>query len=232
MKYISSLTFLFSLLLIQSEAIAFVSTNTGFVGPLRSRGFALIPAPQAVNLKPQNIIIDGSWSVIAKPGAQGMPLKRLTNGARELHNLSFSAKSQKNIVLEIRPGSVKGSSDSALNAQGYLLTIAPQEIRISGNSPAGLFYGVQSLLQLLRSDDKGRMIAPECEIRDWPSVELRVAHWDTKHHQDRLETLKRYLDQSAFFKINAIAFEIYDKYEFPRHPVIGAPGAFTKAEMQ
>ena len=233
MKFISGLIFLFSFLfLIQSDAIAFTYSDSGFISPLRSRGFALVPAPQEVRLKPQNIIVDGSWSVLARAGAQGMLLKRLTTGALELHNLSFSAKGQKNIVLELRPGIVKGSPDTALNAQGYLLNIAPGEIRISGNSQAGLFYGVQSLLQLLRADDKGRMIVPEGEIRDWPSTELRFAHWDTKHHQDRIETLKRYLDQSAFFKINAIAFEIYDKYEFPRHPLIGAPGAFTKVEIQ
>ena len=103
---------------------------------------------------------------------------------------------------------------------------------ITGNSKAGLFYGVQSLLQLLRRDTEGKLILPEAEIHDWPGLQLRFAHWDTKNHQDRVETLKRYLNEAAYFKINAIAFEIYDKYEFPRHPVIGAPGAFTKAEMQ
>ncbi len=56
-------------------------------------------------------------------------------------------------------------------------------------------------------------------------------HWDTKHHQKRIATLKRYLDQAAYFKFNAVAFEMEDKYEFPSHPIIGAPGAYTKAEM-
>jgi len=46
------------------------------------------------------------------------------------------------------------------------------------------------------------------------------------------ETLKRHLDWGAYFKVNAMAFEIEDKYEFPSHPVIGAPGAFTLDEMQ
>ena len=35
----------------------------------------------------------------------------------------------------------------------------------------------------------------------------------------------------AFFKANAISFEMEDKYEYPRHPVIGAPRAYTRAEM-
>ena len=46
-----------------------------------------------------------------------------------------------------------------------------------------------------------------------------------------METLKRYIDWSAYFKINAIAFEMEDKYEYPIHPVIGHPNAFTKEEM-
>ncbi len=54
----------------------------------------------------------------------------------------------------------------------------------------------------------------------------------TKHHQDRPETLKRFIDWTSFFKANAIGFEIEDKYEFPRHPVVGAPGAFTRAQVQ
>ncbi len=56
---------------------------------------------------------------------------------------------------------------------------------------------------------------------------IRFLHWDTKHHQDRIETLKRYLDWSARFKVNRIGFELEDKFAYPSHPVIGAPGAFT-----
>ena len=44
--------------------------------------------------------------------------------------------------------------------------------------------------------------------------------------------MRRFIDWASFFKVNAIGFEIEDKYEFPQHPVVGAPGAFTKAEMQ
>ena len=108
----------------------------------------------------------------------------------------------------------------------------PQRIEITGNANPGLLHGVQSLLQLLRLKSGGAWSLPEAEIEDWPALPLRFIHWDTKHHQDRPETLKRFIDWASFFKVNAIGFEIEDKYEFPRHPVVGAPGAFTKAEMQ
>ncbi|MGW8181882.1 MAG: family 20 glycosylhydrolase, partial [bacterium] len=69
-------------------------------------------------------------------------------------------------------------------------------------------------------------------ILDWPATELRFQHWDTKHHQDRLEVLKRYIDWSARFKFNMIGFELEDKFSYPSHPVIGAPGAFTPEQLQ
>ena len=47
-----------------------------------------------------------------------------------------------------------------------------------------------------------------------------------------METLKRYLDWAARFKINMIGFELEDKFEYPSNPIIGAPGAFTTAELQ
>ncbi len=203
-----------------------------FLTPLRSRGFSLIPAPQQVKLGKQNINVDNSWMLVSEPGKDNMATKRLIQGASDLHNLTLSSKGEKKIILSVKSGTVKGTDDPALNRQGYLLKVAPGKIEITGNADEGLFYGVQSLLQLLRRNPAGQLVVPECEIKDWPTLQLRFVHWDTKHHQKRMETMKRLIDWHAFFKVNMIALEIEDKYEYPRHPVIGAPGAYTKAEMQ
>lgn len=223
--------------LINSDASAQSGSNPeekqiGFVTPLRSRGFALLPAPQQVVLGKKNIVVDNSWSVASSTGKQNSAYNVLLRRADDLHNLQFSQTGAKKIVLKIHAGIVKGTDDPALNEQGYLLKITPEKIEITGNADAGLFYGVQSLLQLLRRDEAGNLVVPECEIRDWPSLQLRFVHWDTKHHQKRIETLKRLIDWHALFKVNMISFEMEDKYEYPSRPVIGTPGAYTKAEMQ
>ncbi len=203
-----------------------------FLTPLRARGFSLIPAPQQIELGTHNVVIDDSWSILSMIGTEDIAVKRLIQGGFELHSLTFAAKGKKKIILSVMPGTVKYPDDPALEEQGYLLRIMPSSVEITGNSRTGLFYGVQGLLQLLRHDSSGKLIVPECLIRDWPDLQLRFVHWDTKHHQKRIETMKRLIDWYAFFKINMIAFEIEDKYEYPRHPVIGAPGAYTKAEIQ
>jgi len=209
-----------------------VLQSYGFVNELRSRGYSLIPAPQKVELRQGDFELNGSWRIESRVGESHMALRRLRSGASELHGIGFGGSGGGKVVLEVVPGTVKETDDPALNEQGYRLVLEPGKISVKGSSDMGLFYGVQSLLQLMRGIAPGRCTLPAGTITDWPDLQLRFIHWDTKHHQDRPETLKRFMDQAAFFKVNCIGFEIEDKYEYPRHPIIGAPGAFTKAEMQ
>ncbi|MGI6574149.1 MAG: glycoside hydrolase family 20 zincin-like fold domain-containing protein [Fermentimonas sp.] len=209
-----------------------VEKDAPFLTELKTRGFSLLPAPQQVELGDKNVIVDGSWGVESSVGKDNIAYKRLIEGVSELHNLNFGLQGKKKIFLGVKSGTIKSTNDVELLKQGYLLQITAESIHITGNTEVGLFYGVQSLLQLIRRNPSGECIVPECAIRDWPATQLRFVHWDTKHHQKRIETLKRLIDWHAFFKVNTISFEMEDKYEYPSHPVIGAPGAYTKSEMQ
>jgi len=205
---------------------------SGFVTELRERGYSLIPAPQKVELGQADVVIDRSWRVEPRLEAGNISLRWLNEWAEKLHRVKFEGTGSGRIVLQVVPGTVKGTDDPALNRQGYRLSISKDLVEITGNADEGLFYGVQSFLQLLRRNSSGELTLPEGVITDWPDLQLRFVHWDTKHHQKRPETLKRLMDWLAFFKVNCIGFEIEDKYEYPRHPIIGAPGAYTKEQMQ
>jgi len=201
-----------------------------FVNPLRSSGYTLLPAAKKVQLAGREVVVDPAWGIESLVPPGDIAIRRLKEGAQELHGLRLDGTGKGRIVLRVAPGKVTAAPPSTAD-EAYVLKISPQRIEITGNGSPGLLHGVQSLLQLLRSRAAGWSL-PEAEIEDWPSLPLRFIHWDTKHHHDRPETLKRFIDWASFFKVNAIGFEIEDKYEFPRHPVVGAPGAFTKAEMQ
>jgi hypothetical protein len=200
------------------------------------RGYSVIPTPQKVQLRGEDMLLDDSWSYEAsRLQANHIALRTLLRDLKELHGIELKKagpKAAKTILLETAGETVKTGAAAAVDSQAYRLTISPTRIRITGNDDQGLFYGVQTFLQLLKPDSRGRLLLPVGEIEDWPATQLRFLHWDTKHHQDRLETLKRYLDWSARFKVNMIGFELEDKFEYPSHPVIGAPGAFTTEEMQ
>jgi len=205
----------------------------GFVSELRGRGYVIFPEPQQVELSGEDIKLGNSWSVYSSPGENSNAVIRLRKGAAELHGLEFDGTGTSRIMLEIRPGTVSQIDDPALARQGYRIEISHNLVKITGNTDQGLFYGVQSLLQLLRRNPDGSSFRlPAGTVTDWPTLELRFIHWNTQCHQKRVETMKRMIDWLAFFKVNCIGFELMDRYEFPRNPIIGAPGAYTKAEMQ
>jgi hexosaminidase len=199
------------------------------------RGYSVIPSPRQVRLGTGDFGFSSSWAFETTLPATHVAIRSLLTDLRDMHGLSLrpagSAKTDL-LALEVRSGAAKSGAKPELDRQAYRITLTPHRILIEGNSDQGLFYGVQTFLQLLKPDGKGSFVLPVGTIEDWPTFELRFLHWDTKHHQDRMDTLKRYLDWSARFKVNMIGFELEDKFEYPSHPIIGAPGAYTTAELQ
>ncbi|MBL8228152.1 MAG: beta-N-acetylhexosaminidase [Bryobacterales bacterium] len=200
---------------------------------LWQRGYSVIPTPQKVELGAEDIVFDATWSYRLEGLSPGhIAARSLTADLSRFHGITLAAASARSLVLSIKTGIVTAPSDPELARQAYRLRITPSQVEIAGNSGPGLLYGVQTFLQLLKPGVDGRPRMPEVTIEDWPKLQLRFLHWDNKHHQDRMETLKRYLDWAVRFKANMIAFELEDKFEYPSHPVIGAPGAFTAGELQ
>ncbi len=200
------------------------------------RGYSAVPSPQKVLLKEGEVSLDASWKYDGGQLPENhIALRTLLRDLKEYHSLELNkarAKTAKKILLSVAEGTVKTGAAAEIDHQAYRLMISADAVQITGNSDQGLFYGVQTFLQLLKTSRGEHLLLPSCTIEDWPCTRLRFLHWDTKHHQDRMETLKRYLDWSARFKVNMIGFELEDKFEYPSHPVIGAPGAFTTAELQ
>jgi hexosaminidase len=219
--------------------ICILLTGTGKAKPLATelflRGHSIIPTPQKVQLSIGDVEFGEGWAYDSRVPAEHSAPRSLLKDLRDFYSLDLrkaDPESQNVVALSVVTGTVITGADTEISRQAYQLKIAPNRIDIIGNDDPGLFYGVQTFLQLLRRGTRGNLLLPVCTIEDWPSSQLRFLHWDTKHHQDRIETLKRYLDWSARFKINMIGFELEDKFEYPSNPIIGAPGAFTTAQLQ
>jgi len=223
---------LFFLLLISLFSFAYSSPEPT---ALYLQGYTILPTPRNVTLHNGAVQFDESWSLqVENVDKNDIAVRFLLNDLRQMHGLVLNEKKKTNriLMLSVQTNTVKTAAEPMIDAQAYRLDIMENKITIIGNAPVGLFYGVQTFLQLLGKNPRGAFVLPQCTITDWPSLALRIIHWDTKHHQDRMETLKRYLDWAARFKINAIGWELEDKFAYPSHPVIGAPGAFTPEQIQ
>jgi len=207
-------------------------SNAGLVTELRSLGHAVLPAPRQVELAGGAVKVDQGWSVTpADVAGDDIAVTTLRDRAREELGLDLcDGGGGKTIRLAVEAGAVDTRTADGRDAQAYRLTIGTDGVEVVGNAAPGLYYGVQTLLQLLQGRRRG--ILPLGRIVDWPRYELRFVHWDTKHHQDTIATLRRFLDWMGRFKLNAVSFELEDKFEYPSHPIVGAPGAFTAAQLQ
>lgn len=83
--------------------------------------------------------------------------------------------------------------------EGYLLTVGRTGISVEARTQAGLFYGMQTLVQLIAVNGKN---LPRLEITDFPRFPYRGLHLDVGRHMFPPEFIKRYLDLMARFKFN------------------------------
>ena len=113
--------------------------------------------------------------------------------------------------------------------QGYLLSINFDKIEIHAHDAEGLWFGFQTLIQLLRA---GKGIVPQGEIRDWPKIRRRGIHIDLKGYQPKFEKLVEMCRILSEYKINTILLEVEDKYDFSSAPRIGISSAYSFEQLR
>ncbi len=184
--------------------------------------FLIVPQPQNVELlqgdglefsKLENLILIGEF----KRPVMGPILSRLTESA---------VKDKGSITLKLdNSASVPGSPE------GYILTISDGAVDIISRGEAGLFYGCETLEQLLEDARDFHVSIPACRITDSPALSYRAVHMDVKHHLDYMNYYYECIDRLARYKINAVIFEFEDKLRYRRQPIVGAPQAISIEEM-
>jgi hexosaminidase len=120
----------------------------------------------------------------------------------------------------------------SITEEGYFLDVRTNGIAILAPSEKGKFYGVMTVLQMLRKDRKG-IVVNAATIIDYPSHRLRGISDDISRGQvSTLENFKKILRFLARCKMNMYSPYLEDMVEFTRHPLIGkGRGALTAAEL-
>ena len=106
---------------------------------------------------------------------------------------------------------------SSLGAEGYELTVAPDSVVIRAPAQAGLFYGVQSFLQLLPPDIYSpcpvtgvAWTAPCVYVQDWPRFSWRGYMLDPVRHFFNKQEVKQLIDTVAMHKLNVFHMHLCD----------------------
>lgn len=221
------------------------SARAATVSPLYERGYTVLPSPQRVTLGEHDFRFGRAWRLELLPGvpADDVAVETLKDELASRFHVTLNPgdaqrPSGRTLRLAVVPRSVAvpvtGAADhdaSALAEQAYRISLAPNQVAITANALPGLFYGVDTFIQLLKPQGD-TLLLPEAEIEDWPNLELRVIYWDNAHHLDHLDVLKAALRQAAFYKINGFAIKLEGHFQYQHAAPIVEPYAMTPAELQ
>lgn len=94
--------------------------------------------------------------------------------------------------------------------ESYTLSVTSQRIEIRATSGAGLFYGMQTLLQLMQPASTGSYSVPSVEIEDTPRFAYRGLMLDVSRHFSTKEFIKKQIDTLAYYKINRLHLHLTD----------------------
>jgi hexosaminidase len=115
--------------------------------------------------------------------------------------------------------SLNKTTDPQLGKEGYRLEANHTILTIRANQPAGLFYGVQTLLQLLPSDTEGQVASqnkdrkweiPSVQILDYPRFGWRGLMLDVSRHFFTKEEVKAFIDEMVRYKFNLLHWHLTD----------------------
>lgn len=211
------------------SAIAFAQNNTP----------AIIPEPVYMVTQQGTFILKDNTPVHINAAGNAAASKiaaQLTQSLATATGFSFpidnnSAGTGIQLILNTAP-------DKALGTEGYMLNASPDAVIIKANEPAGLFYGVQTLLQLLPKEIESKSAVknvtwtiPAIDIKDYPRFGWRGLMFDVSRHFFTKAEVKAFIDDMAKYKFNLLHMHLTDdqgwRIEIKSYPKLTSVGAWN-----
>lgn len=232
-----------------------------------SHALKVLPAPKEVRMAEGEIVIKPSTTILISNSEDRtaaetlqkeirdraglkLAIELVTAAPKTTGNISLGRMTDRGLRDYLEAQGIKSGDD--LGSQGYIIRVSGSGVIVAGRSAQGLFYGVQTLRQLLREQGgtsantailalRAGVPAPHEQlairsltIRDWPSMEWRGVQDDISRGPiSTLDYLKMQIRILAEYKINLLGFNMEHVFDFQTQPLI-APreAAFTPAEIK
>ncbi|HET8654156.1 MAG TPA: beta-N-acetylhexosaminidase [Longimicrobiaceae bacterium] len=207
--------------------------------------YDLIPYPQKLTPGAGWFRLERQTSVVLPASADAR-----TRGAVERWAADVRAASGLQLPVEVggraRAGAIQLRLDPAAstNPEGYRLSVTPRRVTLSAPAGAGLFYGLQTLRQLLPPEVEADVPAslsasawrlPAVEIEDAPRFAYRGLHLDVGRHFFPVQFIERYIDLMARYKYNTFQWHLTEdqgwRLQIEKYPRLTEVGG-CRAETQ
>ncbi|RKE02423.1 beta-N-acetylhexosaminidase [Marinifilum flexuosum] len=196
--------------------------------------YTIIPKPIDIQVKNGRFIIDQNTKVTAD--------KDLEVEAQYLAEiLSLSTGKEIQFTDKNTKGNINLIIDSSLESdEAYILSVDYNKVKISGKTAKGIFYGIQSLRQLIqkkaRCESESEIASiPATLITDAPRYAYRGMHLDVARHFFSVDFIKRYIDILAMHKMNSFHWHLTEdqgwRIEIKKYPKLTEVGALRNGTI-
>lgn len=200
------------------------------VEPVYNQGINIIPMPMSLTQGQGKFEVTKNTVLSASDDSSKVIAEYFASIIRRSTGYGIPVESgEKDIHLMIDP-----SLD--LNDEGYTLKSDDNGVKIVGKTAQGLFYGMQSLMQLLPAEIQSTDVVdsvywniPAVEIKDQPVFSYRGMHLDVCRHFLPVEEVKKHIDVISLFKINRLHFHLTEdqgwRIEIKKYPKLTEIGS-------
>ncbi len=225
---------LHALCLIAGFATFAACRTQGLAGPI-SGNPGLIPAPARCQMYEGSFALTSRTKISLGRNVSPATGRFLRAGIEQRTGLGVEI-----VAPRLLPGSgairLRLDPRAAIHPEGYRLAITPRAVTLNASTDAGLFYGVQSLLQMLDARSSGPRAAtpaslPAVVVEDAPRFAWRGLMLDESRHFFGKDVVKQTLDMMAYLKMNRFHWHLTDSpgwrieiEKYPRLTEVGSIG--------
>jgi hypothetical protein len=203
----------------------------------------LIPVPKQLILKKSDYKIEKNTKLVSN-NLDSFYVNQLSNCIKQELNidLKLKKKAKENYIEFIKAGSLEEyeiimkanglNLDFKTDKEGYIIDIKPQTIKIISQSDAGIFYGIQTLKQIIIANRKGANI-PCLLIYDYPDIPVRA--WQDDISRGPIPTMammKEQIEKMSSYKLNYFSLYIEHVFKLEKHPGIAPQDGITQAQIE
>jgi hexosaminidase len=195
--------------------------------------YQIVPKPEKLTMTNGRFLISSNTKIISDVNLEGEAVylsEMIAKGSNLKLEILADGSEPSNIILKL---------DSLIESpEGYNLRVSYDQIVIAGKTPAGVFYGIQSLRQLMPAAietadlELSQLTIPGVEISDHPRYGYRGMHLDVGRHFFGVASVKKYLDLIAMHKMNTFHWHLTEdqgwRIEIKKYPKLTQIGAFRK----
>jgi hexosaminidase len=195
----------------------------------------IVPEPVSVTEHEGSFVVGPTTRLVVKDASLQKDAAYFNDYLQQFYGFRLQVSSQTGAGALVL-GTVKTGLTSD---EAYLLDVSKKGIRIEGKTASGVFYGLQSLIQLLPVPDSGTtpssLSVPNVSIEDAPRFAYRGLHLDVGRHFFPAPFIKKYIDLMAHYKYNTFHWHLTEdqgwRIEIKRYPLLTSVGSMRKETM-